>query len=82
MSLYDRIMGATENPMAVHKVNAAAQMGARLATNNGYPQLAAAAAAGAALFAAVDTVMHAPKVTPGEYATFDESQAPKRGWRR
>lgn len=81
MSLYDRIMRATENPMAVQKVSASAQAAARLAHDNGYPQLAAAAAAGAALFAAVDTVVHAPKAAPVEYAGFTE-EAPKRGWRR
>lgn len=73
MSLYDRIMRATDDPSTALKVNAAAQSAARLATDTGHPGLAGAAAAGAALFAAVDTVMHAPKSgSDVEYATFDD----------
>ncbi|MGW7487144.1 hypothetical protein [Streptomyces sp. NPDC054786] len=71
MGLYDRIMSATNNPANALKVNAAAQGAARLATDAGHPGLAVAAAAGAALFAAADSVMHAPKVSDGPYATFD-----------
>ncbi|KIZ18652.1 hypothetical protein [Streptomyces natalensis] len=70
MGLYDRIMSATNNPTNALKVNAAAQGAARLATDSGHPGLAVVAAAGAALFSAADTVMHAPKAS-GNYATFD-----------
>ncbi|WP_030417262.1 hypothetical protein [Streptomyces sp. NRRL S-1448] len=70
MGLYDRIMSATNDPTTALKVNAAAQGAASVATDSGHPGLAAAAAVGAALFAAADTVMHAPKASDG-YATFD-----------
>ncbi|MGW5773622.1 hypothetical protein ACWEVY_31305 [Streptomyces longwoodensis] len=70
MGLYDRIMSATNDPTNALKVNSAAQGAARLATDSGHAGLAVAAAAGAALFAAVDTVMHAPKASDGPYATF------------
>ncbi|GAB7182165.1 hypothetical protein ATKI12_1996 [Kitasatospora sp. Ki12] len=83
MSLYDWVMRATDNPMAVHKVSSAAQVGARVATDHGYPQLATAAAAGAALFTAVNTVMHAPSAAPVEYAGFTtDGEQPKRRWLR
>lgn len=72
MGLYDRIMRATEDPANALKVTSAAQAAARVATDAGHPAVAAAAAAGAALFVAVDTVMHAPKAAPGTYATFCE----------
>ncbi|MFI9081177.1 hypothetical protein ACIGW8_32705 [Streptomyces sioyaensis] len=71
MGLYDRIMSATNNPTTALKVNAAAQSAARVASDSGHPGLAAAAAAGAALFAAADSVMHAPKANDGPYASFD-----------
>lgn len=70
MSLYDRVMRATDDPEAALRVNAAAQGAARLATDYGHPALAAGAAAAAAVFAVVDTVMHTPKAAPGDYATF------------
>lgn len=72
MSLYDRVMRATDDPATPIKANAAAQCAARIATDAGHPGLAVAAAAAAALLAAVDTVMHTPKVAPGTYATFEE----------
>ncbi|GAA0386692.1 hypothetical protein [Streptomyces luteireticuli] len=78
MGLYDRIMKATEDPANALKVNSAAQSAANLASDLGHPGLAAAAAAGAALFAAVDTVMHAPKVAHGEHATFKTDSKRKR----
>ncbi|MDD9378900.1 hypothetical protein M8Z33_19995 [Streptomyces sp. ZAF1911] len=78
MGLYDRIMRATNDPSAVIKVNSAAQGAARLATDTGHPGLAVAAAAGAALFAAVDTVMHTPRAHDGEYATFRTDDKRKR----
>lgn len=71
MGLYDRIMSATNDPSNALKVNAAAQGAARLATDSGHPGLAVAAAAGAALFATADTLLHAPKSTGSPYATFD-----------
>jgi hypothetical protein len=74
MGLYDRIMRATDDPTNAVKVNAAAQGAARIATDAGHPGIAAAAAAGAALFVAVDTVMHAPKAAPGTYADFKEDR--------
>ncbi|EST25794.1 hypothetical protein [Streptomyces roseochromogenus] len=77
MGLYDRIMSATNDPTNVLKVNSAAQGAARLATQTGHSGLAVAAAAGAALFAAVDTVMHAPKATDGPYATFSTDDRPR-----
>lgn len=70
MSLYDRLMRATDDPATVLRVNTAAQGAARLATDYGHPALAAGAAAATALFAAVDTVMHTPNVAPGTYAGF------------
>ncbi|WP_030656624.1 MULTISPECIES: hypothetical protein [Streptomyces] len=70
MGLYDRIMSATNDPTNVLRVNSAAQGAARVASDTGHSGLALAAAAGAALFAAVDTVMHAPKASDGPYATF------------
>ncbi|MEU8688500.1 hypothetical protein [Streptomyces sp. NPDC048665] len=78
MGLYDRIMSATNDPTNALKVNSAAQGAARLATDTGHSGLAVAAAAGAALFAAVDTVMHAPKATDGPYATFTTDTRPGR----
>jgi hypothetical protein len=75
MSLYDRIMRATDDPTTALKVNAAAQGAARIATDAGHPGIAAVAAAGAALLAAADTVMHAPKAAPGTYADFRAAQA-------
>ncbi|WP_030659190.1 MULTISPECIES: hypothetical protein [Streptomyces] len=78
MGLYDRIMRATNEPSNVLKVNAAAQGAARLATDTGHPSLAIAAAAGTALFAAVDTVMHTPKAHDVEYATFRTDETRKR----
>ncbi|MEU7157333.1 hypothetical protein [Streptomyces chrestomyceticus] len=70
MGLYDRIMRITDDPTTVLKANTAAQSAARLAADTGYPGLAAAAAAGAALLAAADTVLHAPKA--GQYAEFED----------
>ncbi|MFF2805763.1 hypothetical protein ACFVT2_01030 [Streptomyces sp. NPDC058000] len=70
MGLYDRIMSATNDPTNVLKANSAAQAAARVATDSGHSGLAVAAAAGAALFVAADTLLHAPKASGG-YATFD-----------
>jgi hypothetical protein len=78
MGLYDRIMSATNDPTTALKVNSAAQSAARLAADTGHSGLAVAAAAGAALFAAADTVMHAPKATDGPYATFTTDAPTKR----
>ncbi|WP_028815308.1 hypothetical protein [Streptomyces flavidovirens] len=78
MGLYDRITSATNDPSSVLKVNSAAQGAARVATDMGHPGLAVAAAAGAALFAVADTVMHAPKASDGPYATFDTDDQRKR----
>ncbi|WP_405756746.1 hypothetical protein [Streptomyces sp. NBC_00073] len=78
MGQYDRIMRATNDPTAALKANSAAQGAARLATDTGHPGLAVAAAAGAALFAAVDTVMHTPKAHDVEYATFRTDDRRKR----
>ncbi|MDX2704069.1 hypothetical protein PV350_14535 [Streptomyces sp. PA03-6a] len=72
MSLYDRVMRATEDPSVPLRVNAVAQSAARIADGTGHPGLAAAAAGVAALVTAVDTVMHAPKAAPGTYAGFNE----------
>jgi hypothetical protein len=80
MSLYDRIMTATENPLTSKKVVTAASAAAHTATDQGYPHLATAAAVAGAMFAAVDTVMHTPAAAPGTYATF-ETDTPKRGRR-
>lgn len=70
MSLYDRIMRATDDPMNAQKVNGVAQVAARLAENAGHSGVAAAAAGVAVAFLAVDTVMHPPKAAPGTYAEF------------
>lgn len=70
MSLYDRIMTVTDGDTATLKATYAAQGAARIATEAGHPGLAAVAAVGGALFAAVDTVMHTPKAAPGTYADF------------
>ncbi|MFI1966773.1 hypothetical protein ACH429_22110 [Streptomyces pathocidini] len=64
-------MSATNDPANVLKVNAAAQSAARLAADTGHSSLAVAAAAGAALFAAADTVLHTPAASDDPYATFD-----------
>ncbi|MFF7199166.1 hypothetical protein ACIOC1_34155 [Streptomyces sp. NPDC088197] len=70
MSLYDRIMTVTDGDTATLKASYAAQGAARIVAEIGHPGLAAAAAVGGALFAAVDTVMHVPKAAPGTYAGF------------
>lgn len=68
MSLYDRIMRATDGDTASLKATQAATGAARIAAETGHPGLAAAAGAAAALVVAVDTVMHTPKAAPGTYA--------------
>jgi hypothetical protein len=75
MSLYDRIMTATNGQLASAKAASAA---ARAAATSGHPHLAAAAATAGALVVVVDTVMHAPKAAPdsGMYATFETDQGP------
>ncbi|WP_042410236.1 hypothetical protein [Streptacidiphilus carbonis] len=77
MGLYDRIMRTTEDPMNAKKVATAASAASHTALEHGHPNLAVAAAATGALFAAVDTVMHQPAAAPGTYATFDTDQPTK-----
>ncbi|MDX3353917.1 hypothetical protein PV703_11465 [Streptomyces sp. ME01-24h] len=72
MSLYDRVMRATEDPTVPLKANAIAQSAARIADSTGHSGIAAAAAGAAALVAAVNTVMHAPQAAPGAYAGFHD----------
>ncbi len=76
MSLYDRIMTATNGEFASAKVTTAASVAARAVATSGHPHVAAAAATAGALVVAVDTVMHPPKVVPGTYATFDTEDRP------